>query len=802
MKTLKYILALLLTISILGIIGAGIFIRSISRKGIPDYNKDTRLNGLSSEVIVLRDSLAVPHIYASNEEDLYRATGYVMAQDRLWQMDLLRRLTTGRLSEIFGKNLVQADLLFRALEFSEKSEIVIDSAGQEVEKYLEAFADGVNLYINERGSKLPPEFTILGYKPEPWTTVHSANLIGYMSWSLTMAWDIESVLFKISQVVDEKKLIEMIPDMGLQNKAVYPSFRGLQNSVELESALNDVNRLISEWGLQVFKASNNWAVSGEKSVTGMPLMANDMHLDLNAPGIWYQVHQVVEGKLNVTGVAVPGQPFIVCGHNDSIAWGMTNVMLDEMDFYIETLDTEDTLKYLYDGKWMEMKVKKEIVNTKEGISVTGYNRFTHRGPVISSFKGINDHVISMRWIGKEYSNELLSVYKFNHAKNWEEFREAARGFIAIAQNVVYSDKNGNIGLQTAAGVPVRKGNPALFYPGDTSLYEWEGIIPFEELPFSYNPACGFVASANNRTVDSLYPYYISYWYDLPNRYEVITKILSSGEKFDIAGFAEIQRNQTSFYAAKLTPVFLSALNEFKDNMDNIEKQSYTYLSEWDYNMPVTSIASSIFEVMYIELIKAIFYDELGDDIYKALIKQDLLPTYLIDGLRVKGQSLWTDNINTIEKQETFNDNIIEAFHNAINWLKENAGRDPGDWKWGDLHTLTLKHPLGSVRLLANVFKLNYGPSPVGGSYHTVSPYSYPFENPFEANHGASHRHIYSTKNWDDSWVVIPTGISGIPASQHYCDQTLNYIRYIYHFDKFSREAVNKAVKYRMVLKSE
>ena len=202
MKALKYFFYGILGIIVLGIIGGGIFIRIVSRKGIPDYNKDINLKGLSSEVLILRDSLAVPHIYAGTEEDVYRASGYVMAQDRLWQMDLLRRLTTGRLSEIFGKDMAEIDLLFRSLGFSEKSEIVIDSAGVDVQMYLEAFDDGVNQYINQRGNKLPPEFTILGYKPEPWEPVHSANLIGYMSWNLSMSWDIEAVLFKISQVVD------------------------------------------------------------------------------------------------------------------------------------------------------------------------------------------------------------------------------------------------------------------------------------------------------------------------------------------------------------------------------------------------------------------------------------------------------------------------------------------------------------------------------------------------------------------------------------------------------------------------
>lgn len=797
MKVIRKVLISLCIIILLIIIGGSVFIRIISSKGLPDYTDDFTLQGLSEEVMILRDSLGIPHIFADNEEDVYRATGFVMAQDRLWQMDLLRRLTTGRLSEIFGKEFAGADLLFRSLEFSRKSYEVLDSTEAEVRKCLEAFSDGVNQYINSKYKSLPLEFTILGYKPEPWELIHSINLIGYMSWSLTMSWDIESVLFKISQIVDSAKAAELIPDLNLQNE---PIFTGPDGIVEFETALSKADSVISNMGLRILRASNNWAVSGSKSVTGMPLLANDMHLELNAPGIWYQMHQIVNGKLNVSGVAVPGQPFIVCGHNDSIAWGMTNVMLDDMDFYIETLNETDTLKYLCNGEWLDLRIVEENIKTKEGQTITGYNRFTHRGPIISEIKNIKDHVISMRWIGSEYSNEVLSIYKFNRAKNWEEFREAARNFISIAQNIVYADTKGNIGLQTTGGVPLRQGNPAMFFPGDTSLYDWRGIVPFEKLPFEYNPDCGFVASANNMTVSDDYPFYISYWYDLPNRYDVIVNELKLKNLHDPASFAALQRNQTSLFAAKFTPLFISVLETYNDKMTKSETIAFELLKEWDFTMDKKSVAAAIFEVMYHELVKSVFYDELGDELFKEFIKQDLVPTYLLDKLRIKGESAWTDNINTIDKNETFEDNIIEAFTNTIKRLENEVSQKTSKWKWGDLHKFTLKHPLGSSKILALIFRLNRGPYQVGGSFHTVSPFSYPFEDPFYPNHGASHRHIYSTSNWDKSLVIIPTGICGVPSSKHYCDQLKQYLEFNYNSDKFSCNTVNNSVRYKMKLK--
>ncbi len=796
MRPFRTILVGLLLLILLAAVAGGVFIRYTAKKALPDYNREIVLSGLSAEVTVSRDSFAVPHIIASSEYDAYRATGYLMAQDRLWQMDLLRRLTTGRLSEIFGGDLVLADQLFRSLRFTEKSRMVIDSCNAETVACLQAFADGINQYISEKGDKLPPEFTILGYTPEPWEPIHSANLIGYMSWGLTMAWQTEVMLFKVAETAGEAHAKELIPDMAMQNLFVHNKDL-IPAKAEFISELDHVDQVIKDLGLQVFQASNNWVVSGAKSTTGKPILANDMHLELNAPGIWYQIHQEVPGKLNVTGVALPGQPFVICGHNENIAWGMTNVMLDDMDFYVETLSKDDTSFYKLDGNWLPLEISKEIIYTKEGDTIVKYNRFTHRGPVISSFKGISNKVVSMRWTGNEYSNEIESVYKFNRASNWEEFRDAASTFIAISQNIVYADTEGNIGMQTAAGVPIRKGNPIIFAPGDTSLFDWTGRVPFDELPFTYNPECGYVASANNRTIGDEYPYYISCWFDLPGRFESIVEGLSTRDKLGVDDFIAIQSDQNSIYAEKMTPVFLECIEAYKAELDEPALAALEQLSKWDYSMPVSSIASSIFEQTYLELTRLVFEDELGTEAFKKFIDQDLMPTYLIDRLRMKGGSIWCDNVKTVDKTESFNENVFEAFVAAVAVLREKMGEDMQLWQWGKMHTLTLKHPLGKVPVLDRAFDLNRGPFAVGGSYHTVSPYSYPFDTPFLANHGSSHRHIYTVGDWDNSKTIIPTGQSGIPASPFYCDQTAMYLNYKYHSDPFSQTSVDKSKRFKM-----
>jgi penicillin amidase len=564
----------------------------------------------------------------------------------------------------------------------------------------------------------------------------------------------------------------------------------------MQSGIDDAIRIVKELGLEIFEASNNWAVSGTRSKTGMPLMANDMHLGLMAPGIWIQMHQVVEGSLNVTGVVLPGAPFIVAGHNENIGWGMTNVTVDDIDFYLETIHPADSNQYLLDGGWKDMELVEEkiIVKGKEQ-PVIRTNRYTHRGPVVSEFRGVDDHVISIRWQGREFSNELRACYLLNRAAGWEDFREAVRTFNSVSQNIVYADRFGNIGLQTAAGVPIRNGGGILVFPGDTSLSDWIGQVPFEELPYTFNPECGYVSSANNRTVDDDYPYYIGTWFSLPNRIERIREMLDSQPQFDVEDFKRMLRDQTSHFAKKMNPVYLAAL---EGKTEGIYKEALSELKQWDYNMEATSSAALIFEILWLELNRTIFSDELGKDLYPLMLSENIISRNLINRLRISGESAWCDDITTEGITEGFQDNIAAAFTHAVDTIASMFGEDPGSWEWGDLHKVSLMHPLGSVAIVDKLFKVNRGPFPIGGSFHTVCPYSYPMGKSFVANHGASERHIFNTADWDLSLTVIPTGVSGVPASPHYLDQTELYINNRFHSDPFSREAVERSKKYTAV----
>jgi len=258
------------------------------------------------------------------------------------------------------------------------------------------------------------------------------------------------------------------------------------------------------------------------------------------------MHHVIEGELNVTGVVLPGAPYVIAGHNEDIAWGMTNVTVDDLDFYLETINPSDSNQYLLNGEWVDMRIVEEEIRVKgQKDPLKRYIRYTHRGPVVSSFKGVKDKVISIRWQGNEFSNEVRSVHLLNRAENWEDFRNAVRTFNSVNQNIVYADRFGNIGLQTSAGIPIRKEGGIPVYPGDTSLYDWQGQVPFEELPFSYNPECGYVSSANNKTVDESYPYYIGSWFSLPNRIGRIREMLEEKEVLGTDDFKRMLRDQHS-----------------------------------------------------------------------------------------------------------------------------------------------------------------------------------------------------------------------------------------------------------------
>jgi penicillin amidase len=791
------------------VLGTSIIILSLSctrmaEKALPDYNEHVSLKGLRAPVTVIRDSLGIPHVFAANHSDLYRAVGFCMAQDRLWQMDLMQRATHGCLSEIFGKDLIETDMIMRCLRIPAKARVVIDSMGRTEEGrvflgYVDAFCSGVNDYIARAGDRLPPEFKILKYKPAPWQSENIFCLIGYMAWDLTCPWYAEIALDRIRGKFGESMMRQLLPDSSSPNIPVF----GPQASLLFSDASNRLataNGRLRRLGISGFAASNTWAVGPSRTASHKPLLANDMHLELFAPGIWYPIHQIIKDSLDVTGLVLPGQPFVVSGHNGRIAWGLTDVMLDNMDFYLEKINPADSGQYEFNGAWRKLEILTMDIPIKGGTVVKKTLRCTHRGPIISSLKAASNAAISFRWTGNWYSNEGLGVCRLNHAKNWQDFRAAVREFTSINQNISYADIDGNIGLQCAAGIPIRpSGDGVGIFPGWTGSCDWKGMVPFEQLPYEFNPVAGFVSAANNKTVDK-FPYYLSVYFCPADRNERIRAMIRERSAITGEDFKRMHYDVYSTLASRVTPQLVKAVSQMP-SLSALEKAALDSLKSWDFRMTASSRAACIFSVFHQQFLDDCLQPKLGDSLYKELRGSLISMFTVFDRLWFGHAPDWVDDPKT-KTRENVDDIAVRSFRAAVASLRKRCGDNVDSWTWGRLHTLTLKHPMGSVAILDFLFRLNRGPWPCNGSYHTVNATNYPFTSPFECTQGPSERTVFDLADWDKSWSVIPTGVSGNPASPHYCDQTTDYLAGRYHPDVVSRPLVEKRARYRMEMTAE
>jgi penicillin G amidase len=795
MKVLKIILYTILTVVVVAIIGGLIFLNGMKKSALPKYNGEIVLTGLSGDVTVYRDERGMPHIYASNEHDLYFAVGYVMAQERLWQMDLLRRATKGTLSEVMGEVVLESDMLFRAVNMSAKSKVLVKNTDPVTRSYLQAFSDGINSYVSAAGKNLPPEFKILSCVPDPWTPEDCGNIFGYMCWDAAYGdMDQELSYRNLVGKIGLEKTVSLIPDFDAVKAFIFPDFKLSDTLINKARKFIEGIDKLEALGIVLYPGSNNWVVSGKRSETGMPILENDMHLSLFAPGIWMQMHQVIPGKLNVTGVTVPGVPFIAAGHNDRIAWGFTYMMADVLDLFAEKINPENENQYSRNGIWNDMVLRKELFKIKGGRVDSMVFRYTHRGPIISGLKSIKNASLSMRWTAFDNSEELAVFSNLNRAGGWNDFRSALSSLRSLGLNVAYADIDGNIGLNIAAGIPIRKGNGSLIRNGETDEYDWKGYIPFEQLPSRFNPEKGYVSSANQRTVPEGYPYYISSDFCMPYRINRIRQMLDEKEIMGIEDFKRMVLDQHSDYAALVVP-FILKQEMGKARFSQAENSAFNSLVAWDFDMDKDLIAPTIFEYFIRSFKSNLLNDELGDLSGEL---PGIAKDYYVYRILKTGPDEFVNDVTTSQK-ETLDEIILKSYKDCIASLSMNYGEDQKNWKWGDIHKITIEHPLGTVQLLNHLFGLNSKTFRVGGSNHTVSPYSY--SNGFKVNHGASERHIFNTANWDESLTIIPTGNSGIPASEFYLSQTDSYINGKFYKDAFTEPAVKAATKYTLVLKA-
>jgi len=791
MKKLLKITGILL---IVALIGGYFYLQHLKKAALPDYNEHLQMKGLTSKVEVYRDAQGVPHIIASNEHDLYMTVGYLSAQDRMWQMDLLRRVTQGRLSEIFGKDLIDTDVIFRKLQIPLHAKQLFAQTGDSVKKPLQYFAEGVNYYLEQHQDNLPFEFQLLKYKPEKWKAEHSLYLVGFMAWNLEFGYQMEAMLEELKPKAGKEKLAELLPDYQSMKTYVYPTYneqKSVQTDTVLVASLNKIREITPD----IFTGSNNWVVAGKKSSTGKPLFSNDMHLGLDIPGIWLRMHLMIPGKLNVTGVLLPGEPYVVAGHNERVAWGMTNVMLDGADFYVETINPDNKAQYKFNGQWRNMEVHKEKIYVKgEDEPVEKILYFTHRGPIFTHFGDLEFTPVSLRWIGNEPTHEINALYHLARVKNWDEFCQAIEGFQSVSQNIAYADVDGNIGIHLTGRVPKRTAPGYFFVPGDTDKYDWKGFVPFDSLPYEYNPERGFVSSANNKSVDDSYPYYISEWYEVPYRIKRIRQMLTEKEKLSTDDFKRMLNDHYSLQAKEIIPVLLKHL-QAENDWSATENKAIEMLSEWNFKYELTNTEPIIFEQFLVDLVKNMTEDEMGEDLFKMFQDHMLLSKYLIYNAFENNNSLWADNVNTPEK-ETFHQIVLATFKESLQELNDKYG-DITAIEWGSVHKLVLQHPMGKVKAVDWLFDLNRTYDAPGNS-NTVNPFAYVSSQEFKSSFGASEKHIFNTADWNQSYSILPTGVSGMPAAKHYCDQSADYVKGKVYHDAFSLEDVKKSAKYKAV----
>ncbi len=791
----KWFLWTVATIVILVLTGVGagyLWLQHTIQKSLPQFSGQESVRGIRDEVDIIRDSHGIPHIYAQNEPDLYFALGYAMAQDRLWQMEFYRRLGHGRLSELFGEDFLETDRFFRLIAAAGLNKEFL----HELQALYNAFADGVNAYLTGHRDRLPLEFKLLRHAPEPWTPEDYFAILKVVNWGLSPGWRVDLTAAKILKKVGAEKFRDAFPVWPGNPQIQVPAESMLIAEVLPDSLLETQHRIEKQARFPSAAVSNSWVISARKSVTGKPILANDPHLMLTNPSFWWEGHLVCP-TIDVSGYGIAGVPGIGMGRNHDVAWGITNVRVDDVDFYIEKINPANPRQYLYRGKWEDMRLIEETIRVKGKDPVKKPILLTRHGPVLTEFEaGREKLAISVRWTFSEGLQPGKATYLLAKARNISDVQKALRYWELPSQNFVFADTGGNIGFWCSATVPIRsKGDGFLPAPGWTGEYEWQGYVPFEERPHKINPEEGFLATANNRVADENYPYFISNYYEPVDRITRIRQLLSATEKLSVADVKQMQQDVYNVLASELTPKMIRALAE-KTSRDDLQKVR-ELLSQWNYKMEADSVGACLFEMTLIHMLQNIFKDELGDELYRKYLETSVYPIRALRMVVRKEASAWIDDINTSET-ETLEDIIVKSIEQTIRKLKAEFGNDAVRWIWGSVHPLTFEHPLGKKKPLNYLF--NIGPFPVGGSHLTINMRHYPYDNPYNTDAGVSYRMIVDFADMRVAHHVLPTGESGQLGSAHYQDQLNLYLDGKYHPAWLERSDIEKHDRGKLTLK--
>lgn len=746
----------------------------------PDYERTVTDASLSDPVQVLRDDRAVAHLRATSTDDLYFAQGFVHAQERLWQMDFQRRVVQGRLAEVFGEEQLAADRFLRTLGLSRIAGRILEVTSPEGQRVLERYADGVNAFLAQT-DRLPFSFRVLGITPEPWTPEHSVGMVALMAYNLGSNWQEQVGRTALREVVSDTLFQELLPPYNRDTPPVWRADQAEAAPVPRETAALPALELPSAAALQQLAnaahlggladhlpqlGSNSWVVAPERSASGEALLANDPHLQVGAPILWYENRLYVPDTLHVNGWSIPGAPAVILGHNDAIAWGMTNTG-NTQDLYLEDFDPADTLRVRGPDGYYTVDVQEELIAVDgRAAPDTLRIRLTRNGPV---FQEDEEPPLSIRWTAYDVERSPLdAILQSNRAHDPASFRAAFRHFTVPVQNLVYADTSGNIGFFTAGDVPIRpQGEGLVPVPGWDDAYRWTGRIPHDDLPALLNPPQGYIATANHRVTDDAYPYTIERDNAPPYRMLRIIEQLAARSDFVLDDFEAMQTDWYNRHAAERAPQLVAALTARAKDLTDRERAALALVEEWakdPVNAPEAA-GAAIFQVWYLELMRAVFEAEMGPDVYASFLDGRGYLAYnalehLLETHRGGEASAWLPDGLAPPARASFQATVAQ--------LTEQQGRTPADWRWDRLQRITFDHVLGASRLLRPL--VNRGPYPYGGDHMTVGRAAYALTDPFNVRAIAGTRFMMRMGQPIEARAVIAGGQSGHPRHPHSADQ--------------------------------
>jgi penicillin amidase len=747
-----------------------------------------KVPGLAAPVEVLRDARGVPHLRAQALEDLLFAQGFVTAQDRLWQMDLSRRLARGELSEIFGERTLKFDVENRTLGLGQVAERAATELDAESQRLLAAYTRGVNAFLSQQEGRLPIEFLILRYTPRPWREADSLCVALNMAKTLSTSWPDELMRERVRARVAGELYADLFPERSaLDHPVAEPLTPRDPVLIPRPEApigiLQDFNSTLAAVlqplvGGREILGSNNWVVSGRHTQSGKPLLANDPHLSLGVPSVWYMIHLKAPG-VNISGVSFPGLPAVILGHNERIAWGATNTAPDVQDLYVESFNFREPHKYLQEGAWVESSQREETVQVRGGREYTFRITKTGHGPIVSQ-DGERD--LALRWTALEPGALRFPFLQIGRAQNWKEFTVALRDFAGPVQNFVYADVDGNIGYYAAGWIPIRKrGDGSLPAPGSSGEYEWRGYIPFEDLPHAYNPPSGILATANGRVVPDGYPFFLTHKWAAPYRTARIFELLERGSRFTVQDMLRIQGDIRALDGLGLAKQLVAAAARRPPERPDT-KRAISLLAEWDGEARADSAATLLVETSRQVLLEQLLRPKLGEDL--AGYHWPMSTTF-IQNVIEQGWKRWLP-----PGDADFDQTLLRSLDEAVERIRNSTGRkDPQEWQWGETNSLTFRHPLGGLRYLGRF--LNVGPFPQAGTGETVRQAT--------PSVGASMRMVVDLAQLDNSVQNITLGQSGQVFSPHYKDQFDAWYQGGSFPMPFSDAAVDRGTVHRLVL---